>query len=149
MSAYYETVDYRLEPKTRQWVTRFFPRRVSGTRPTFDLIDAATGEVIVKAGDKVNANDKAFGKSFPFLALPTSGSSTQARGTSKAGAGTAGASDTAATAPSGAVAAGAGGTGSGHRAHTRPRRPPGGPARAPARQGGHRRDVRDLGHRVP
>jgi DNA-directed RNA polymerase subunit beta len=53
MSAYYNTVDFRLEPKTRQWVTKFFPRRVSGTRPTHDLIDAATGEVIVKAGEKV------------------------------------------------------------------------------------------------
>jgi DNA-directed RNA polymerase subunit beta len=53
MSAYYQTVDFRLEPKSRQWVTKFFPRRVSGTRPTFDLIDAASGEVIVKAGDKV------------------------------------------------------------------------------------------------
>jgi DNA-directed RNA polymerase subunit beta len=29
------------------------PRRASGTRPTYDLVDAATGEVIVKAGDKV------------------------------------------------------------------------------------------------
>jgi DNA-directed RNA polymerase subunit beta len=53
MSAYYDKVDFRLEPKTRQWVTRFFPERVRGTRPTHDLIDAATGEVIVKAGDKV------------------------------------------------------------------------------------------------
>jgi DNA-directed RNA polymerase subunit beta len=53
VSAYYETVDFRLEPKSRQWVTKFFPRRASGTRPTYDLVDAATGEVIVKAGDKV------------------------------------------------------------------------------------------------
>ena len=53
MSAYYETVDFRLEPKSRKWVTRFFPKRVSGTRPTHDLVDAATGEVIAKAGDKV------------------------------------------------------------------------------------------------
>ncbi len=60
------------------------------------------------AGDKVNANDKPFGKAFPYLALPTSGSSTQARG--KAGA--TGASSTASTAPTGAVAAGTG-TGSG------------------------------------
>jgi DNA-directed RNA polymerase subunit beta len=53
MSAYYDTVDFRLEPRTRQWVTRFFPERVRGTRPTHDLIDAASGEVIVRAGDKV------------------------------------------------------------------------------------------------
>ncbi|TNC62289.1 DNA-directed RNA polymerase subunit beta [Rubellimicrobium roseum] len=53
VSAYYNTVDFRLDPTTRQWVTKFFPERVRGTRPTFDLIDAATGEVIVKAGEKV------------------------------------------------------------------------------------------------
>ncbi|EPX83400.1 DNA-directed RNA polymerase subunit beta [Rubellimicrobium thermophilum DSM 16684] len=53
MSAFYDKVDFRLEPRTRQWVTRFFPERVRGTRPPHDLIDAATGEVIVKAGDKV------------------------------------------------------------------------------------------------
>ncbi|NAZ37378.1 DNA-directed RNA polymerase subunit beta [Rubellimicrobium sp. CFH 75288] len=53
MGAYYDTVDFRLEPKSRRWVTRFFPERVRGTRPPHDLIDAATGEVVVKAGDKV------------------------------------------------------------------------------------------------
>jgi DNA-directed RNA polymerase subunit beta len=52
MSAYYETVMYR-NVKNKGWVTRFFPNRVSGTRPTFDLVDAATGEVICKAGDKM------------------------------------------------------------------------------------------------
>jgi DNA-directed RNA polymerase subunit beta len=52
MAAYYDTVTYRLE-KNRGWVTRFFPERVRGTRPTFDLVDAATGEVICKAGEKM------------------------------------------------------------------------------------------------
>jgi len=52
MDAYYDTVQFRLE-KNRGWVTRFFPERVRGTRPTYDLVDAATGEVICKAGDKV------------------------------------------------------------------------------------------------
>jgi len=52
MDAYYETVDYKLE-KNKGWVTTFFPDRVRGTRPVFDLVDAATGEVIAKAGDKV------------------------------------------------------------------------------------------------
>ncbi|MDE3079806.1 MAG: DNA-directed RNA polymerase subunit beta [Paracoccaceae bacterium] len=52
MDAYYETVHYRLE-KNKGWVTRFFPERVRGTRPPFDLVDAATGEVICKAGDKM------------------------------------------------------------------------------------------------
>ncbi|MFV0492243.1 MAG: DNA-directed RNA polymerase subunit beta, partial [Pseudorhodobacter sp.] len=52
MDAYYETVDYRYE-KNKGWVTRFFPERVRGTRPPFDLVDAASGEVICKAGDKM------------------------------------------------------------------------------------------------
>lgn len=52
MDAYYQTVSYRHE-KNRGWVTRFFPERVRGTRPAFDLVDAATGEVICKAGDKM------------------------------------------------------------------------------------------------
>ncbi|ALI55435.1 DNA-directed RNA polymerase subunit beta [Celeribacter marinus] len=50
--AYYETVDYKLE-KNKGWVTKFFPERVRGTRPTFDLVDAATGELICKAGEKM------------------------------------------------------------------------------------------------
>ncbi len=51
MSSYYETVDYKYV-KNKGWVTKFFPSRVSGTRPTYDLVDAATGEVILKAGEK-------------------------------------------------------------------------------------------------
>ena len=51
MDAYYEQVGFRYV-KNKGWVTRFFPSRVSGTRPTYDLIDAATGEVILKAGEK-------------------------------------------------------------------------------------------------
>ena len=50
--AYYETVNFTLA-KNKGWVTKFFPERVRGTRPTYDLVDAATGEVICKAGDKV------------------------------------------------------------------------------------------------
>lgn len=52
MDAYYNTVTFKLE-KNRGWATRFFPERVRGTRPTFDLVDAATGEVIAKAGEKI------------------------------------------------------------------------------------------------
>ena len=73
-----------------------------------------TGKIVepLKEGDKVNANDKAFGKSFPYVALPHSGSTVEPRGTSKFGSSAQGASaDT--TAPSGAVAAGTGGSDSG------------------------------------
>ena len=52
MDAYYETVPYKLNKKNG-WVTKFFPDRVRGTRPTFDLVDAASGEVIAEAGKKV------------------------------------------------------------------------------------------------
>jgi len=52
MNSYYDTVDYKLE-KGKGWVTKFFPDRVRGTRPTYDLIDAATGEVICEAGKKI------------------------------------------------------------------------------------------------
>ncbi|MGX9856679.1 DNA-directed RNA polymerase subunit beta [Limimaricola variabilis] len=53
MDAYYNTVDYSFDKKANSWVTKFFPERVRGTRPTYDLVDAATGEVIAKAGEKV------------------------------------------------------------------------------------------------
>ncbi len=52
MDAYYDTVNYSLDP-SRGWVTPFFPDRVRGTRPTFDLVDAASGEVFAEAGKKV------------------------------------------------------------------------------------------------
>ncbi len=52
MNAYYDTVDYKLKKK-KGWVTKFFPERVRGTRPTYDLVDAKTGEVICEAGKKV------------------------------------------------------------------------------------------------
>jgi len=51
MSAYYDTVNFR-HVKNKGWVTRFFPERVRGTRPSYDLVDAASGEVILKAGEK-------------------------------------------------------------------------------------------------
>ena len=52
MDAYYETVDFTFK-KGSGWVTKFFPERVRGTRPTYDLVDAKTGEMIAEAGKKV------------------------------------------------------------------------------------------------
>src|SRR6056297_1399231 len=52
MDAYYETVNFEYR-KGEGWATRFFPERVRGTRPTFDLVDADSGEVIAEAGKKV------------------------------------------------------------------------------------------------
>ncbi|MEP3688150.1 MAG: DNA-directed RNA polymerase subunit beta [Sulfitobacter dubius] len=52
MNAYYKTVTYTLE-KNKGWVAPFFPDRVRGTRPTYDLVDAATGEILFEATKKV------------------------------------------------------------------------------------------------
>ncbi|HKL69656.1 DNA-directed RNA polymerase subunit beta [Salibaculum sp.] len=53
MDAYYNTVDYSFDKKKQAWKTKFFPERVRGTRPTHDLVDAKTGEIIAEAGKKV------------------------------------------------------------------------------------------------
>ena len=52
MDAYYDTVMFDLR-KGEGWCTKFFPERVRGTRPNFDLVDADSGEVIAEAGKKV------------------------------------------------------------------------------------------------
>jgi DNA-directed RNA polymerase subunit beta len=72
MDAYYNTVMFKHE-KNKGWVTRFFPERVRGTRPTFDIVDAATGEVICKAGEKMTprmANELIKSGSVTELLLP-------------------------------------------------------------------------------
>ncbi|MDO5528413.1 MAG: DNA-directed RNA polymerase subunit beta [Paracoccus sp. (in: a-proteobacteria)] len=56
MDAFYDTVSFTLSRKKGQedgWVSRFFPDRMRGSRPAFDLVNAETGEIITKAGDKV------------------------------------------------------------------------------------------------
>ncbi|MEY8841629.1 DNA-directed RNA polymerase subunit beta [Cribrihabitans sp. XS_ASV171] len=52
MDAYYNTIHFKLR-KGQGWVTPFFPQRVRGTRPTYDLVDASSGEIIAEAGKKV------------------------------------------------------------------------------------------------
>ena len=52
MDAYYDTVSFSLR-KGEGWSTKFFPDRIRGTRPPYDLIDADSGEVIAEAGKKV------------------------------------------------------------------------------------------------
>ncbi|WP_313135176.1 DNA-directed RNA polymerase subunit beta [Paracoccus jeotgali] len=56
MDAFYSTVSFRLKKgkgSEAGWVTRFFPERMRGSRPAFDLVNAETGEIITEAGDKV------------------------------------------------------------------------------------------------
>ncbi|MBD3665971.1 DNA-directed RNA polymerase subunit beta [Sulfitobacter aestuariivivens] len=52
MDAYYETVTYKLK-KNKGWVAPFFADRVRGTRPTYDIVDAKSGDVLFEAGKKV------------------------------------------------------------------------------------------------
>ena len=52
MDAYYDTVEYKVK-KNKGWITKFFPERIRGTRPTFDIVDAKSGKVIAEAGKKV------------------------------------------------------------------------------------------------
>ncbi|MFQ5624676.1 MAG: DNA-directed RNA polymerase subunit beta [Paracoccaceae bacterium] len=51
MDAYYDTVTYKAHKKG--WVTKFFPERIRGTKPAFDIVDAKSGKVIAGAGKKV------------------------------------------------------------------------------------------------
>ena len=52
MDAYYNRVIYKIK-KNKGWVTKFFPDRLGGTRPTFDIVDAKSGKVIAEAGKKI------------------------------------------------------------------------------------------------
>ena len=52
VNAYYDTVSFK-QRRGEGWATKFFPERLSGSRPAMDVIDAATGEVVVEAGKKV------------------------------------------------------------------------------------------------
>ncbi|WP_424932885.1 DNA-directed RNA polymerase subunit beta [Amaricoccus macauensis] len=49
--AYYDTVSFRKEGNA--WATTFFPDRVRGTKPAYDIVNAADGEVIAPAGKKI------------------------------------------------------------------------------------------------
>jgi DNA-directed RNA polymerase subunit beta len=49
--AYFDTVMFRKEGSG--WATHFFPERLRGVKPTHDIVDAATGEVIAEAGNKI------------------------------------------------------------------------------------------------
>ena len=90
----------------------------NGRRLADDVIDielqalvgaVRTGKIVdaLATGDGVNQNDVEFGSTFPYLALPHSGSSTAPRGT--AGGGASG-SSAGSSAPTGGVATGFGGT---------------------------------------
>ncbi len=93
----------------------------NGRRLTDDVVDielqALEGAItkgIIKplaAGDAVNENDLEFGSTFPYVALPHSGSSTQARGTSS-GSSASSSTGAGSSAPRGSVSSGFGGSSS-------------------------------------
>ena len=49
---YYKEVKYKLKDDNK-WSTPFFPARYRGIKPSFDLVDADSGEVIAEAGKKI------------------------------------------------------------------------------------------------
>ncbi|MBB5514010.1 DNA-directed RNA polymerase subunit beta [Rubricella aquisinus] len=51
MDAYYNKLTYR--QVKGGWATPFFPERIRGTKPAYDIVNAANGEVIAEAGKKV------------------------------------------------------------------------------------------------
>ncbi len=50
---FYDTVTYTWDDKKKGWKTPFDPARFKGRKPVHDLIDAESGEVVIKAGQKV------------------------------------------------------------------------------------------------
>ncbi|MFL2803212.1 MAG: DNA-directed RNA polymerase subunit beta [Paracoccaceae bacterium] len=50
--AYYNTVTY-LKSKDNKWICPFFPERLRGVKPSFDIVDADSGEVIAPADKKI------------------------------------------------------------------------------------------------
>ncbi len=95
----------------------------NGRRLTDDVVDieiqalegaVRTGMIVepLAAGDGVNTNDKNFGSSFPYLALPESGSSTDARATRSGGSSSSGSGSGSSTG-SGSSGSGSGSSGSG------------------------------------
>ncbi len=50
---FYNTVTYRFIEEKNCWAAPFFPRRIQGTKPAFDIVDAATGEIVAPKGEKV------------------------------------------------------------------------------------------------
>ncbi len=51
--AYYNTFNVRYVEETNEWAAPFFPERIRGTKPDYDLRDAETGKVLAEAGKKV------------------------------------------------------------------------------------------------
>ena len=53
MSAYFDSVDFKLAEDGATWATRFFPERMRGNKCRQDIVDAATGEILAENGTKI------------------------------------------------------------------------------------------------
>jgi len=51
---FYESDDYTFDPKTNKWKTKFNPENYKSKNFAEEVIDAKTGKVVVKLGDKIN-----------------------------------------------------------------------------------------------
>ncbi len=51
LDTYYKKVTYRKDKNG--WVRKFFPERLRGVKPNYDIVDAKSGEVLAEAGKKV------------------------------------------------------------------------------------------------
>ncbi|MDA9725956.1 DNA-directed RNA polymerase subunit beta [Candidatus Pelagibacter sp.] len=51
---FYETEQYTFDTKTEKWKTKFNPENYKAKNFSEEVIDAKTGEVVIKLGDKIN-----------------------------------------------------------------------------------------------
>ena len=51
---FYESEQYTFDPKTEKWKTKFNPENYKAKNFSEEVIDAKTGEVVIKLGDKIN-----------------------------------------------------------------------------------------------
>ncbi len=51
---FYESEQYNFDPKTEKWKTKFNPENYKAKNFSEEVVDAKTGEVVIKLGDKIN-----------------------------------------------------------------------------------------------
>jgi DNA-directed RNA polymerase subunit beta len=51
---FYENETYTFDPKTEKWKTKFNPENYKAKNFSEEVVDATTGEVVIKLGDKIN-----------------------------------------------------------------------------------------------
>ncbi len=51
---FYESEQYTFDPKTEKWKTKFNPENYKAKNFSEEVIDAKTGQVVIKLGDKIN-----------------------------------------------------------------------------------------------